>query len=127
MATTTARRNRRTDRSAELNARPQLVPVPDPSDAGATAPGRSATGDNGGGHQPKAQPKPAATPKPKPEPKLSAQVDLGARQVTYWFPVATLADGSQVSCPHSKYGHESEKAAGSCIRALVASKGQKVA
>lgn len=71
----------------------------------------------------KQQPKPA----PKPEPKPTAQVDLGARQVTYWFPKATLADGTVVECGHSKYGHESEAAAKRCISALVAGKGQKVA
>lgn len=82
--------------------------------------------------QPKAQlkPVPAPQPKPQPEPKPAATIDTGARQVTVWFPKATVVvDGKTVElqCSHVRYGHESLKAAQSCIRSLVAKSGYRVA
>lgn len=79
---------------------------------------------------PDTDPKPSETPKPqaktKPEPKPAATVDLGARPVTYWFPSAKLSDGTTVSCPHSRYGHESEASARRCIGQLAAQRGHRV-
>jgi hypothetical protein len=106
MSAQTTRRSR-TARSAELNERPQLAPVPEPSET-------------------PAKPAPA---KPKPEPKPLATVDLGARQVTYWFPKATVeVDGKTVElvCGHSRYGHESEAGAKRCIAQLVGQAGGRV-
>jgi outer membrane biosynthesis protein TonB len=121
---------------AEQNAgRPQLTPVPDltPEATEPTLNDVLAEAIASQKQQPAPAPKPAPAPapapapQPKPEPKPTATIDLGAKPVTYWFPVATLADGTKVACPHTKYGHESEKAATACIKSVIASKGQKAA
>ena len=70
--------------------------------------------------------KPEAKAAPEPEPKLTAKLDLGARKVEYWFPAIVMADGTRIACPHSRYGHESEKAAQRCGRALAAQHGVKL-
>lgn len=71
-----------------------------------------------------AKPQPKADPKPaKPE----AKIDLGDRPVVFWFPSATLADGSTVRCPHVTYGHESPAAARRCIAAIVSRNGHQAA
>jgi hypothetical protein len=62
------------------------------------------------------------TPKARP----TATVDLGERKVPYWFPTAKLSDGTTVSCPHARYGHEGEAAAKRCITALVGQHGHRV-
>lgn len=71
-----------------------------------------------------AEPQPKADPKPaKPE----ARIDLGDRPVIYYFPQATLSDGTVTQCSHSRYGHESSESAAKCIRALVAQHGHRAA
>lgn len=76
--TTTARK--RPSRAAAAAAKLAAAPQPDP---GATSHGRSATGDNGGGRKPKAQPKPKASEQPKakaqPKPKKPALGTSGYR------------------------------------------------
>jgi hypothetical protein len=71
-------------------------------------------------------PKPPTKPAPKPEPKPTVKLDLGAKQIPYWFPAIVLADGTRIECAHTKYGHESEKAAQRCGRALAAQHGVKL-
>ena len=75
-------------------------------------------------------PNPSETPKQATTPALkvkpSASVDLGAKPVTYWFPSAKLSDGTTVTCPHARYGHESEASAKRCIAQLVAQNGHRV-
>jgi hypothetical protein len=84
--------------------------------------GRSATGEND--HTPKPDPKPAAAPKPElPE----AKVDLGAYALTYHKPFITLPSGEVVKCPHSRWGHEEEKAAKACARKLASEHGVRIA
>jgi hypothetical protein len=56
-----------------------------------------------------------STSQPKPSEPV---VDLGARQVTFWFPSITMPDGTVVRCEHQRYGHESEAAAKRCLRSL---------
>jgi hypothetical protein len=56
---------------------------------------------------------PAAAPEPQPT------INLGPRQSTTWVPVVTTSDGRTLTCEHSRYGHESEKAAGSCARRMI--------
>lgn len=77
------------------------------------------------------KPLPSETPKAKPKDakprKPAAAVDLGMRQVPMWFPSATLSGGETVTCPHQRYGHESEAAAKRCISALVAQRGHRLA
>jgi hypothetical protein len=69
---------------------------------------------------------PAAKPTPKgrkpaaPKPPAEPKIDLGARQVTTWVPIVTMPGGKKITCPHSRYGHESEKAAKACSRSLIA-------
>lgn len=61
----------------------------------------------------------------KPELPTAAG-DLGARQVTYWFPRLTLADGTVIECVHARYGHEGPKAAERCLKALAAVNGVRL-
>lgn len=80
--TTPARRN--TSHASRAASKRRLVPVPDQQpDPGATSHGRPATGDNGGGRKPKAQPKPKASEQPKakaqPKPKKPALGTSGYR------------------------------------------------
>jgi hypothetical protein len=102
------------------NARSHVSRAADKAEGGATvtpitAPGRSATGEN---EHP--DPKPAAAAKPElPE----AKVDLGAYALTYHKPTVTLPSGEVVHCPHSRWGHEAEKAAKACARKLAADNG----
>ena len=72
---------------------------------------------------PESQPKPETPKSETPKAKPTATIDLGARQVTYWFPAIVLADGTRVECKHSKYGHESEASAKKCARSLAAQHG----
>jgi hypothetical protein len=44
---------------------------------------------------------------------------LGLVQNPTWKPSATLPDGRTVACGHTRYGHESERAAKSCIARVV--------
>jgi hypothetical protein len=69
---------------------------------------------------PATQPAAETTPTPAPEPKVEHKisVDLGLTETPTWRPVAVV-DGTSVACPHTRYGHESEKAAKSCINRLV--------
>ncbi len=62
--------------------------------------------------------KPAAARKPKPtaEPKIN----LGLSQTPTWRPVVIMPGGKKLTCPHQKYGHESEGAAKKCSRTLIA-------
>lgn len=113
--TTTRRSTSRT--AAAEKARAKLAAAP--SETPAAAPGSEET------PKPTLTAVPSETPKPAPQPKPTAQVDLGAKPVTYWFPSAKLSDGTTVTCPHARYGHESEASAKRCISALVASKGHK--
>ena len=53
-----------------------------------------------------------------PEQKSSPKVNLGARKVTAWNPTVVV-DGRTLSCPHTAYGHESEKAAKRCVASLI--------
>ncbi|HKB31972.1 MAG TPA: hypothetical protein VKD26_14205 [Streptosporangiaceae bacterium] len=64
---------------------------------------------------PKAQPKAKAAPKPK-EPTVS----LGAKQVTMYYPWVKMPNGKVTKCEHTAWGHQSEKAAQQCARALLA-------
>lgn len=69
--------------------------------------------------QPKAERK--TEQKRKAEPKQQppkGSVDLGAKQITYYFPSVTWPDGSVRTCEHTKYGHETEKAARRCAASL---------
>lgn len=97
-------RNSRSTTKAQPQPKPELKAVPD------------------------AKPIPSETPKKKaqPVPKPAATVDLGMRQVPMWFPSATLANGETVTCGHTRYGHESEKAAQRCISALVTQRGHRL-
>jgi hypothetical protein len=102
----TARRPSRASRSAAAAAKDQVVPI--------TTGGRSTTGENE--HPPQVA---AAKPPVKP----AAQIDVGARQVTYWFPSIVMPDGTRMECAHKKYGHESESSARKCARSLATQNG----
>ena len=112
-------------RTAQQPPKLAAVPNPEPSETPAAAPGSEEAPKPELTPVPSETPKQALTPALKPQPKPLASVDLGARQVTYYFPTATLSDSTIVKCVHQKYGHESEAAAKRCITALVAQKGHK--
>jgi hypothetical protein len=107
MATQTARRTAR-------SARP--VTAPDPIDGAQTAaPGAAEV----------ASPQPQAPAKETPKAKPEATLDMGEIAVPVWKPTAVL-NGVTIECPHKRYGHESAKAARSCIAAEVAKAGGKL-
>jgi hypothetical protein len=78
---------------------------------------------------PAAKPTPPAAPAKttaaaKPT-KPVAKIDLGSTMVEVWKPTAVVA-GKTISCQHTRYGHESLKAAQACIRAAVVAAGGTV-
>ncbi len=71
--------------------------------------------------------RPQETPKAKAAPKPTATADLGPRQVTYRFPVVTLADGTELHCKHVDWGHQTEAAAKRCASVMAYQAGQQLA
>jgi hypothetical protein len=57
----------------------------------------------------------AATSTSASQPK----VNLGEKKVSAWFP-SVVVNGRTLKCPHTRYGHESVKAAEKCSRSLIA-------
>jgi hypothetical protein len=79
------------------------------------------------------QPQAEAETAPQPEPakpaapaKPTATFDLGARPVVYHFP-HIVVNGETFTCPHTAYGHESEKSSMTCVRKLAAEHGAALA
>lgn len=115
MATPTDLTAARKSRASRGTAQAAKDAAPKPPDAAPAA-------------DPKATATPPATP-PSETPKANplATMDIGLVQTPTWKPTAKLSTGEQVACPHSRYGHESEKAALACIRSVIASHGHKLA
>lgn len=77
------------------------------------------------------QPQPEPTPQPEPEPtkpaaKPTATWELGTVQVPYHHPSIQVGDQTH-TCPHTAYGHESEKSARTCALRLAAEAGAVLA
>jgi hypothetical protein len=53
----------------------------------------------------------------QPEPQAGPVIDIGERQVSYWFPSITT-NGETHACKHTRYGHETEAAARRCIKGV---------
>jgi hypothetical protein len=66
-----------------------------------------------------------AKPEPKPDLPL-ATGDLGQGRIVYYQPSVTLPDGTVIDCPHSTWGHGSEKAATACLRKVAAEHGVRL-
>jgi len=107
--TTPARKTRqsRATRSAAASAAATVTPI----DRGATATGRTTTGDNGHGHKVTPAAAPATTPATTPA-------------VRPFFPVIKVKGQVVGSCQHG--GHEDKKSGQVCGKDLVAAAGTSV-